>query len=1313
MVTLFKPPSPVLIGSFGGGGSGGSSIVNNSSSVSINVDEDTGDSLVQITTNNKAAVSVDDRQYVIIGDRTGITPTKRLTIVDPLGQGIQLLNTTRSSAVNFIADSDDGLSIITSGAKVNLSANKVYLDNQSLYVGGLLVSATAAQMNYSVVTPGTAQAWKALVVDGSRNIANINSLGANLLTGVIQTPAQPNINSLNSVDISTLSLRGTTLLASATDLNFLKNATPGSADVLKAIVLDNNKSISGVNVLSAVSLGGTLLTGNQPNITEIGTLDRLIVNQTIGIGTVNPTKTLEVVSTTPVIRIGNHTSIADISLDSDGNLKLNPDRDVIIQSHKNLVFGGTSAIIGLNNLTANTITGTITTVSQPNITSIGTLSTLNVTGDVVIGTLDTASANKRLIIQEQEGWGLRIARSAANYCDFHMNTTGDVELIPIRDVKIPNGKALRMAGPIFGISDLTASTLTGTLLTSAQPNITSIGTLDTLSVTTRIETGAITALTYVGTLLTPEQPNITRIGTLASLTVTNAVNAGSVIANTLTGTLLTAAQPNITSIGMLIGLNVSNGITAGSITADTLSGTLLTATQPNITSIGTLSSLNVSNAIVTNTLTANSLTGTLLTPEQPNITRIGTLSTLTVTNNLTTSSVLASSLTGTILTASQPNITTIGTLSTLAVTNAITASSLVADTLSGALLTAAQPNITSIGTLNKLILNGPLGIGVTNPTSAIDINTSQLSIPAAINLNDGNNNAEISIGDSGIMIDTSGSFLTLGSGVSLRFVNGGITGLSSLTATQLYGTLMTGSQPNITSIGTLDYLDSGYIGLGTTHSSQYRLNVFNDTGKMLMLGTPTQTLNLTVVGDDYTINTSNKRLALATNVNLVLNGGTIIGLDQLVANTISGTLITPSQPNITSVGTLSSLTVTGGINAGSATLGSAHITGDITIDGALNLSTPLSFTNLSSSTATFNADIAATSSTNGGTFTVIGGAAFSKNVIIGTSLTLGSITLTEESFSGLISGAPGVVEPNKTLVPSAQKDLSSFRNLSAENLFGTIGTAYQPAITTVGNLTNLNVDGFLGVGTQSPMKQLEVNSSTGACLRLCYDKVNAPNAYVDYTVGLTGNACITPFGGQLTVKNRLIATQISLGTTTNTIMPLEVGSTKFSMTVPFAYNTSTNAHGVISASTANPTPEYDYSIRALGRILCTTSIDVMSDRRTKKNVAELTDEFCTSFVEKTTPVSFNWLRGDQQKSFGYIAQELLKNGFDELVNLAQDDQVEEIIDDDGFINPAGVKFTISYQNIIPILAQNQKRLMKENEDLRSKLDTILDLLQKK
>ena len=117
---------------------------------------------------------------------------------------------------------------------------------------------------------------------------------------------------------------------------------------------------------------------------------------------------------------------------------------------------------------------------------------------------------------------------------------------------------------------VTATTIGGTLSTAAQPNITSHGTLTGLTVSGATQTAAITSsgtiiaatvnaatignsgATLTGTLQTAAQPNIT---TLAGVT-----SIGASGSTTLTGTLQTAAQTNITSVGTLTGLTVSGAI---------------------------------------------------------------------------------------------------------------------------------------------------------------------------------------------------------------------------------------------------------------------------------------------------------------------------------------------------------------------------------------------------------------------------------------------------------------------------------------------------------------------------------------------------------------------------------------------------------------------------------------------------------------------------------------------------------------------------------------------------------------------------------
>ena len=1311
-MSLFKPPSPVLIsagiGGSGGGGGNGTAIINGTSSVAVNVESSSGFGDIQIATNEIVAVKIDHNQNVVIGDPS-IEPTSKFTVVAPLGQCMQLNNSTNNSYSNFVVNSDGGLSIATTGNKIQLGTNTLYIGSGALCINTVAVTSSAEQLNYTQIsTPGVAVPLKALVVDLNRNISNINSLSASVLTGTLLTPYQPNITSLLSVNINTLSLNGSTVLSTSNEINYLHGITAGSAMEMKALVTDSSFNIRGINAIQANMLTGTIQTAAQPNITSVGTLNALSVNGSIGIGTTAPSKTLEIVSSTPVIRISNRTKSAELSIDMNGNLKINPDMDITISSHTDILFSGTSAISGLDALSASKLIGTIQTPQQPNITSIGTLASLMINGDSIFGTLASPSGSQRIIINESTGQCISLVRSTSLSCSLVINTYGDLEINPTRDLRLISGKGLRMAGPITGVSDLSANTLTGIIQTPAQPNITSIGTLLSLAVTNGITSTSVSATTLTGTLQTASQPNITSIGVLSSLGVTNGISAASVSASTLTGIIQTSFQPNITSIGTLSSLSVTNGITAGTVSASTLTGVIQTSNQTNITAIGTLSTLNVTNTITASSLTASTLTGVLQTSSQPNITTIGTLSSLAVSNGITASSVVASSLTGVIQTASQTNITAIGTLSSLNVSNGIIASSVVASSLTGVIQTALQPNITLIGTVSKLLTTGPIGIGVSTPSCAIDINTSSLLTDPSISFNDGTNTASICLTSTGLNLNTSGTYVTLGTGVGLRFVGGSLIGLSTLTSANIVGTLQTPIQPNITSVGTLSYLDSGYIGLGISHSTSYRLNVLDANGKIAMISDGTRSMIISVINDDYTINTSTNRLALGPDVSLVLNGGTIIGLDNLTASTFTGIIQTPAQPNITSLGTLSSLSVTGRISAAYATIsGSARINGDLTIGGALILSTPLSFTNISSSTGTFNANIEAVSSTNGGTLTVTGGAAFSKNVFIGTTLTINGSTITNAMINTITNPTPGTVTSGVFLMADTSNNLTGFNCIYSTNLHGTLKTAYQPNITTVGNLGTLNVSGYLGVGTLSPVKQLEINSTTGDCMRLSYNKPTSA-AYLDILVDASGNASLTPSGGTLNLT-KIVNQQIILGNTSNSIMPLEVGYAPFVMTGSYAYNSSASGKGVMPAG---GTTSYNYSIRACGRILCTQSLDVMSDRRTKKNIIELTDTFCSSFIENTEPVSFNWIDGDENKSFGYIAQDLIKAGFPELVNLAHDENVKEEIDEDGFINPEGVKFTVTYQHIIPILAKNQKRLMQENAELKAKLEAILQLLQR-
>ena len=1262
----FKPPTPVALAVLGG--SGGTSISNNTSSVIVNSTPETGDT-VQIFTNNAAALTVNNDQRITFNGSEA--SNSRITVMDPYGDCITLVNSILQTTASLKTDSN-GLTIGTSNSLIQFGANNIHIGSNSLYIGDILISSTANQLNYTDVTVGVAVALKALVVDENRDIININSLEAEQLTGTLLTANQPNINSLDWVNISALSLNGISIQATADELNYLYGTVPGQATVMKAFVFDSTLNINGINGLFASTLTGTVLTAMQPNITSLGTLTDLFINGHIGIGTTTPTRQLEIVSGSPTIRLSNGTVGAEITIDTSNNLHIIPDNNVIIKGDVELEGG---SLTGISLLRSTSIVGTLQTAIQSNITQVGTLVDLQTDGDIIIGTLNNPSSAHRVIIKEQYGSAIELQRSDILNCVFDLNNFGDLTINPTRNVILP--ASLQITGAITGATNIVANTLTGTLLTADQSNITKIGILTTLDVIESISTDFIDASTINGTLLTANQSNITQLGSLINLNVINGITATSISATTLGGVITTAAQPQINQVGTLILLNVTGSITAGSLSADSLSGTLLTSDQHNITKIGILSSLTVSNLILANAIEVSEITGTILTEFQPNITEIGTLDSLNVIGTITASLINASTLNGTLLTAAQPNITQIGTLTSLVATNSVSTAALISTTLTGTLLTAYQPNITQIGILTKLLTTSPIGIGIAVPTSAIDIDTSALSTEAAIKITDGSNSAIFAVDDNGILLNTSGPDITIGSGKTIQMSGGTIAGLNTLTVNEFTGQIMTAAQPNITTVGTLNYLDTSYIGLGTTHLTNYRLNILATDGLFATFTNGSKLMTITMLSGDYALNASNQRIALYTDVDLVLNGGTIIGLDLLSVNQLSGTIMTPSQPNITALGTLSSLIVDGTTSVGAIT--ATQIT-------------------------------ASSMSLSNGPLTVNGSASVVQGLTIGTTFTIGATTLHESDFitmlegasgGGLVGGTAGVVVANLALVPDTDKNLASFNNLTATNLYGTARTIYQPYITTVGNLTDLNVVGYLGVGTTSPLKKVEISSVTGDCLRLSY---TGNGAYADLTVDNIGNLTIASVG-------RTKFNAIAIGTPANaTAIPVEVGYAAFTMTNPYSYRTNVGSMGVINP-VSNPI-SYNYSIRADGRILCTGSIDVMSDRRLKKNIESLTDDFCSSFIECTNPVSYYRVSGDQNKSFGYIAQELMRAGFSDLVNLVPDSSVKEEIDDDGFISPEGVAYNISYEHIIPILAKNQQRLMRENAELRAKLDQILLMLAK-
>ena len=208
--------------------------------------------------------------------------------------------------------------------------------------------------------------------------------------------------------------------------------------------------------------------------------------------------------------------------------------------------------------------------------------------------------------------------------------------------------------------------------------------------------------------------------------------------------------------------------------------------------------------------------------------------------------------------------------------------------------------------------------------------------------------------------------LSLSSNANLSF--NAATG--ALSATLLTGTLTTAAQPNITSTGTLTSLtvtgtttSGNFATAGNITASFLVSNVANGTAPLTVTSTtvvPNLNVSRANVSDFEVVTTrttgtfyptfvnasTTGNLSLSSNANLSFNAAT----GALSATLFTGTVTTNAQPNITSVGTLTSLAVTGNITNGNVTGGNlvsaSFFTGTLTTNAQPNITSVGTLTSL-------------------------------------------------------------------------------------------------------------------------------------------------------------------------------------------------------------------------------------------------------------------------------------------------------------------------------------------------------------------------------
>ncbi len=458
--------------------------------------------------------------------------------------------------------------------------------------------------------------------------------------------------------------------------------------------------------------------------------------------------------------------------------------------------------------------------------------------------------------------------------------------------------------------------ISGTVYTSSQPNITSVGTLSSLSVTGNANTGNLGTTNFIAT----------GTGSFGANVNLNSFN----ITNLATPNASTDAATKQYVDDVAQGLNVHDA--AAAATPDTLaiitSGTITynngsSGVGANLTTTGTFNLIdgvnvqtsgtrilvkNEANAVHNGIYTWSNATVITRATDYNSVPEVEAGDFVFVTGGTVYDN------TGWVQTSTVSAIGTPGNnieftqFSGAGTYQAGTGLTLTGSTFS---VNASQTQVTSVGTLTSLSVNGNIiAANITANTGVFTGNGSGLSSIAGANVSGQVGNALIA------------------------------------------GTVYTAAQPNITSVGTLTSLavtgniTSGNANLGNNVSA----NFFTGNGIYLTgittAGISNGNSNVSIPSSNGNVNISavgnaNVLVITGTGANITGTldvtgnitagnisisagsgaGGSITGGNLISANYITGTLTTAAQPNITSVGTLSSLSVTGNITSGNANLG--------------------------------------------------------------------------------------------------------------------------------------------------------------------------------------------------------------------------------------------------------------------------------------------------------------------------------------------------------------------------------------------------------
>jgi hypothetical protein len=1069
--------------------------------------------------------------------------------------------------------------------------------------------------------------------------------------GAVINPAQPNITSLGT--LTTLSVIG----------SLIAGTISGDGQGLYGI---HPSSITGT-----VATANSVVQPAQPNITSVGTLTGLNVQGLLaasnasGLANINASNlALGTLSTSvfPVSGVtaglyGSSANVSQVTIDQYGRVTT-ASNVAIISSQWTGATGSPiyyQNFVGVGAATVPTATLQVTgnvyasnSVTTPNLFFTNQIQATNLPVTGVTAGVYGSSSNVPRVTVDQYG---RIT-AAANVATQWTSVAGNVAYqngVSIGTLSAPpTGSNLyvlglatmtNVAGNGAALSALQASNIVGNVAQAnialvvsqaAQPNVTSLGTLTGLTVqgllsasngsgianlTAAAITGNVAQANVALVVSQPAQPNVTSLGTLTGLTVNGLLSAsnGSGIANltaaSITGNVARAnvalvvsqaAQPNVTSLGTLTGLDVqglltaSNGSGIANLTAAAITGNVAQANialvvsqpfQPNITQVGTLTGLfssgnvtasffsgqgnaltNVQSSVLVGNVASANVALVVSQPFQPNVTQVGTLVGLFASGNVTAPFFIGG---GNALTNVQSSVL-VGNVASANVALVVSQ--------------PFQPNVTQVGTLVGLFASGnvtaPFFVGggnaLTNVQSSVLVgNVAQANVALVVSQPFQPNITQV-----GTLVG-----LFASGNVTASFFSGQGNALTNVQSSVLVGNVASANtalvvtqpfQPNVTQVGTL---------VGLFVSGNVTASFFSGEGNGL-----TNVLSSVLVGNVASANTA-----------LVVTQ--------------------PAQPNVTSLGTLTGLTVQGLLSAsngsGIANLTAASITGNVAQANIALVVSQAAQPNVTSlGTLTGLSVQGLLSASNGSGIANLTAASITGNVAQANIALVVSQpaqpnitslgTLTGLSVQGLLSASNGSGIANLTAA-------SITGNVAQANIALVVSQPAQPNVTSLGTLTGLSVQGLLSASNGSGIANLTAASITGnvaqANVALVVSQPYQPNITsvddltVNNNLSVTGNIVPVTLGNTYVTGNLIVSGNVfsSLGT------PLGFGgSLYFSLGGTYAPPTYT---GILYGTTLAPNLS-PFSVQGSSSAVTRTVGGYLQFSRT--GVYNLRGVFCTT-----------------------------------------------------------------------------------------------------